>query len=120
MKKAIVYLAIATGAICAPALGFAQSNAPLTRADVRADLVQFEQAGYNTSAVGDASYPAGILAAEAKVAAQSASQGSPAVEDTSAYGGVVSGSTSSSRPARTATKSSCVGPVSFCTLYFGS
>jgi len=76
MSKMIAGLVLAVATLGAPVLGFAQSNAPLTRAEVRADLVRVEQAGYTT-------------------------------------GGTAS---------RTAmhTGANCVGPVSFCNVYFGS
>jgi hypothetical protein len=116
MKKALVCFALAAGALAAPALGFAQSNAPLTRAEVRADLVRVEQAGYSPSTSDDATYPADIQAAEAKVAAQNNAQ--PAE---SAYGGVTQSSHSSSgKPERMSVNADCVGPVSFCNLFFGS
>jgi hypothetical protein len=77
--------AVAVAAVLAvPAVSFAQSNAPLTRAEVRAQLVQFEKAG---PADTDASYPVQTLAAESKVAAQNGAS--------TGYGGVVSGSSAS-------------------------
>lgn len=116
MKNALVCFALAVGTLATPVLSFAQSNAPVTRAEVRADLVRLEQAGYNPSLSDDANYPADIQAAEAKVAAQTASQTTP-----SAYGGVAqNGHSSSGAPARISTGSTCVGPVSFCDIYFGS
>ncbi|KVP85975.1 hypothetical protein WJ95_00925 [Burkholderia ubonensis] len=69
MKK-IALLALMFG-IVSSASTFAQSaSAPLTRAQVRADLIRLERAGYNPSASDDANYPADIQAAEAKAAAQ--------------------------------------------------
>lgn len=114
MKKALACLALAAAALSAPVLSFAQSNGPVTRAEVRNDLVQVERAGYNPARSDDATYPADIQAAEAKVAAQSGDQ--PA---TQGYGGVPANSTSSGGPAHTAMQSTCVGPASFCTPYFG-
>jgi hypothetical protein len=114
MKKALACFALAAGALAAPVLSFAQSNVPLTRADVRADLVRVEQAGYNPSVNDDATYPADIQAAEAKVAAQDNAQ-------TTAYGGVAqNGQSAAGKPARMPMKSDCVGPVSFCNVFFGS
>ena len=53
----------------APVAAFAQQNQPLTRDDVRAQLVQIEKAGYNKSLRGkDPDYPADIQAAESRVA----------------------------------------------------
>jgi hypothetical protein len=116
MKKALICLALAAGTLAAPVLSFAQSNAPVTRAEVRADLVRVEQAGYNPAAGNDNNYPADIQAAEAKVAAQNAQQ-----QATQAYGGVAENGTSSSgAPMHTAKHSTCVGPVSFCNIYAGS
>ncbi|ACD20530.1 DUF4148 domain-containing protein [Paraburkholderia phytofirmans] len=114
MKKAIVCLALAAAALSAPVLSFAQSNGPVTRAEVRSNLVQVERAGYNPARSDDASYPADIQAAEAKVAAQSTYR-----QATQGYGGVPTNSTSSGSPMETAMQSTCVGPVSFCTPYFG-
>ena len=57
-------------ALVAPPTSFAQSNAPKTRAEVRADLVQLERAGYNPGANNEATYPAQIQAAEARVSEQ--------------------------------------------------
>ncbi|CAN7773911.1 DUF4148 domain-containing protein [Caballeronia sp. LjRoot31] len=56
--------------LAAPVAAVAQqSNAPVTRAQVRAELVQLEKAGYNP-AKRDNAYPADIQAAEARVAAR--------------------------------------------------
>ncbi|ASW02289.1 DUF4148 domain-containing protein [Paraburkholderia aromaticivorans] len=116
MKKAIVCLALAASALSAPMFAFAQSNAPVTRAEVRSDLVRIEQAGYNPAQRDDANYPADIQAAEAKVAAQTSQQ-----QATQGYGGVAhDGTSSSGAPAHMAMHSGCVGPASFCTPYFGS
>ena len=70
--KAIVRTLLLSCALAAPALSFAQSEqAPLTRAEVRADLIRLEQAGYQPGRGDDATYPRDIQAAEAKVAAAS-------------------------------------------------
>jgi hypothetical protein len=116
MKNALICFALAAGTLAAPVLSFAQSNAPLTRAEVRADLVRVEQAGYNPSVADDATYPADIQAAEARIAAQDGPQtGSPA------YGGVAqNGSSSSGASTRMSMNSNCVGPVSYCNVFFGS
>jgi hypothetical protein len=115
MKKVLICLALAAGTLAAPVLSFAQSNAPVTRAEVRADLVRVEQAGYNPALGNDNNYPADIQAAEAKIAAQSSPQ-----QATQAYGGVADNGTSSGAPMHTAMRSTCVGPVSFCNIYAGS
>ncbi|MGX6998813.1 DUF4148 domain-containing protein [Caballeronia sp. KNU42] len=116
MKKALVCLALAAGALSAPVLSFAQSNAPVTRAEVRADLVRVEQAGYQPGGGSDINYPADIQAAEAKIAAENGQQ-----QAMQAYGGVAENGTSSSgAPMHTASRSTCVGPYSFCNIYAGS
>lgn len=116
MKKALVCLALAASALSAPMLAFAQSNAPVTRAEVRGELASIEKAGYNPAERDDANYPSDIQAAEAKVVAQTGQQ-----QAAQGYGGVShNGSSSSGAPTYAATHSNCVGPVSFCTPYFGS
>lgn len=80
MNKLIGIAAVAL-AFAAPVASFAQSNQPLTRAEVREQIVQLEKAGYNPGAVNDAKYPADIQAAEARVAAQNGAA-------QSAFGGV--------------------------------
>ncbi|MGF6243602.1 MULTISPECIES: DUF4148 domain-containing protein [Paraburkholderia] len=79
MKSLIQAVAVAA-ALVVPVASFAQqSNAPVTRAQVRAELVQLEQAGYRPG-ISDPFYPANIQAAEARVSEQNSSA--------SAYGGV--------------------------------
>jgi hypothetical protein len=94
MKSLIQAAALATvvaTALAAPTAVFAQANQPVTRAQVRAELVQIEKAaGYNPSHGEDPNYPADIQAAEAKVAAQNAATG---------FGGVASGSSDAGHPA---------------------
>jgi hypothetical protein len=91
MKSLIQAVAIAA-ILAGPAAAFAQAadttQQPLTRAEVRSQLVQLEKAGYNPSRAGrDPYYPEDIQAAEARVAAQNGS--------TSGVGGAVSGSSGS-------------------------
>ena len=117
MKRILVCIALAAGALATPVLGFAQS-APgaLTRAEVRADLARVEHAGYNPSRADDADYPADIQAAEAKIAAEDVSQ-----RTNDAVGGVSpAGHSASGAPVNMAKHETCVGPVSFCTPFFGS
>jgi Domain of unknown function (DUF4148) len=68
MKTLISAVAIAA-ALVAPVASFAQSNQPVTRAQVRAELVQLEKAGYNPGS-DNFDYPANIQAAQARVDAQ--------------------------------------------------
>jgi hypothetical protein len=69
MKSLIQTVAIAA-VLAAPVASFAQSSQPVTRAQVRAELVQLEKAGYSPARGADPYYPADIQAAEARVAAQ--------------------------------------------------
>ena len=116
--KALTCLLIAAGALASPVISFAQSSAPLTRAEVRADLIHVEQAGYNPFAINDSHYPASIQAAEAKIAAQDNQH----MTNTSVGGTTMTGMSSSGshlhlpRPS----PSSCVGPVSYCSIFFGN
>ena len=72
-----------------PVISTAQSNAPVSRDQVRAELVELEHAGYHVGD-DDPHYPDAIQAAEARVAAQHA------ISD--AYGGIRSESSVSGAP----------------------
>ena len=74
--------------LAAPVASFAQTEQPLTRAEVKAQLKQVEQAGYNPARSSDADYPADIQAAEARVAAQ---QNGTAGADGTGYGTTATG-----------------------------
>lgn len=84
MNKFIGIAAVAL-AFAAPVASFAQSNQPVTRAQVREEIVQLEKAGYNPGVVNDTTYPADIQAAEARVAARNGTA-------QSAFGGAAEGS----------------------------
>lgn len=85
--KALICTTLAL-ALAAPAMSFAQTtDAPVTRAQVRADLIQLENAGYRPTSE-DTYYPADIQAAEARVHANDTAS--------SAYGGVGENGTSTS------------------------
>lgn len=84
MFRSVFPVVLVAAILSAPAITFAQqSNQPATRAQVRAELVELEKAGYNPARGEDPTYPADIQAAEAKVAAQRASA--------NAYGGSTGG-----------------------------
>ena len=68
--KSLIEAVVIAALITAPLAAFAQSNQPVTRAQVRAELVQLEKAGYNPATADAYNYPANIQAAEARVAAQ--------------------------------------------------
>jgi hypothetical protein len=95
MKLIQSLMVAAVAAIAAvPAVSFAQSSQPLSRAQVKAELVQLQKAGYNP-ALDYAQYPANIQAAEARVSAQNG-------DAASAYGPAATGTSSSGSRATTA------------------
>jgi hypothetical protein len=85
MKSLIQAVAVAA-ALVAPVASFAQSTAPVTRAQVRAEIVQLERVGYHVGDGDNANYPEAIQAAEARVSAQNGNSG---------YGGVAAGTSQS-------------------------
>ena len=105
--KSLIYSILAASAFSVPVMSFAQSDSPVTRAEVRADLKQLEQAGYTPASGDEPNYPGNIQAAEARVSASGVATG---------YGGAVSGSSASGggaavRPASAADMNK---------IYFGS
>jgi hypothetical protein len=88
--KSLIQAVIAASVLCAPIAVFAQSNAPVSRAQVRAELIQLEKAGYHVGDGDNAHYPEAIQAAEARVSAQNGA--------TTGYGGSANGTSSSGRP----------------------
>jgi hypothetical protein len=116
MKTLVSTLIIFT-ALTSPLVCFAQSNAPVTRAEVRADLVKVEKAGYDPSVANDIHYPEDIEAAEAKIAAQDNRKMA-----SDAVGGTTTGTSAAGARAHVAhyLPSSCVGPLSFCNIFFGN
>jgi hypothetical protein len=87
--KSVIQAVVIAAALAAPVAVFAQSNAPVTRAQVRAELIQLENAGYHPGDGDTTTYPAHIQAAEAKVAAQN---------DATGVGVVANGSSDTGRP----------------------
>lgn len=87
MKSLIKAVALVV-VLAAPVAAFAQSEQALTRAEVKSQLKQIEQAGYKPAAADDATYPADIQAAEARVDAENAT----AQADTMGYGTTATGS----------------------------
>jgi hypothetical protein len=87
--KTLICLTLAVSALASPALTFAQTpSGQLTRAQVHADLIRVEQAGYRPGG-GDNDYPVEIQAAEAKIAEQDG-----ALRAADAVGGVAQASSS--------------------------
>jgi len=86
--KPILTMFVAAAALSVSTLSFAQgSQVHVTRAQVMADLIQVENAGYQP-ARKQLNYPVGIQAAEAKIHAQQ--------PDDKSYGGVSGNGTSTS------------------------
>jgi opacity protein-like surface antigen len=86
IMKSLIQAVVIAAVLAAPAASFAQSSQPVTRAQVRAELVQFEKAGYQPGR-SDPQYPDDIQAVEARVNAQNGA----GQETHSGYGGEVSG-----------------------------
>jgi hypothetical protein len=90
--KALISAVVLAATIAAPVASFAQSNQqPLTRAEVRADLVRLEKAGYDPLSDRQ-TYPKNIQAAEARVQAQNVAQA-----DTTGYGVQTTGTSQAGR-----------------------
>jgi hypothetical protein len=101
--KSLVQSVVIAAALAAPVAVFAQSNAPVTRAQVKAELVQFEQAGGRTNVGADPFYPQDAQIAQARVNAENSNN--------QAVGGAQAGSSASGAPVQAAD-----GPQS---IYFG-
>ncbi|MGF6998338.1 DUF4148 domain-containing protein [Paraburkholderia sp. GAS32] len=96
-----LFAAVVAAVLSIPVVASAQqSNAGVTRAQVRADLVQLEKAGYDPARANGPHYPDGTQAATARLqAADRASQQAA----TSGYGGAVEGSSQSGHSDRIGT-----------------
>ena len=105
--KSLIQAVVVAAAIAAPVAVFAQSNAPVTRAQVKAELIQFEQAGGRTNFSNDPYYPADAQQAQARVDAQNGNN--------QGIGGVQSGSSAAGAPAHVQGQAQGVKP-----LYFGN
>lgn len=93
IMKSFACIIAAALVLASPLSSFAQStDQPVTRAQVKSELVQLENAGYRPS-MNDPYYPAKIQAAEARVQTSN-----PAA---TSYGGAADGTASSSAPAQT-------------------
>ena len=97
---------LAAAALFFPLAALAQTDSTLTRAQVRADLQQLEQVGYEPFKGEDPHYPTDIQAAEARVRAGNGA---------TSYGGAPSGATESG--ARVVTRPA--SPEEMKQLYFG-
>jgi type II secretory pathway pseudopilin PulG len=92
--RTLIQAAVIAAAAAVPALSFAQQQAPVTRAQVRNELIQLEQAGYNPSAGEDVNYPDDIQAAEARIHQGNAVAQTQGAADTG-YGPATSGTSQS-------------------------
>ena len=82
--KYLISAIIVSAVFAVPVASSAQSNQPVTRAQVRAELIQLEKAGYNPATANNYYYPTDIQAAEARMAAQNgATRYGPAVRGSS-------------------------------------
>ncbi|MDR5826214.1 DUF4148 domain-containing protein [Caballeronia sp. LZ043] len=64
--KSLVHTIVASLCLASPLAGFAQESHGLTRAQVRAEIAELREFGYNGSLGENPNYPADIQAAEAK------------------------------------------------------
>ncbi|PMS16122.1 hypothetical protein C0Z18_24300 [Trinickia dabaoshanensis] len=90
--KSLIQSVVIAAAFAAPVAAFAQSNAPVTRAQVKAELVQFAQAGGRVNFSNDPYYPADAQLAQARVNAQNSNN--------QGIGGVQAGSSASGASAK--------------------
>ncbi|MGF6726609.1 Ni/Co efflux regulator RcnB [Paraburkholderia sp. GAS41] len=67
--KSLIYAVAAVAVFAAPVVSFAQSNEPVTRAQVQAELSALEQVGYDPARGEDVHYPDDIQAALMRLAA---------------------------------------------------
>jgi hypothetical protein len=88
--KSLIKAVVIVASLAASATVFAQSSR-ITREQVRAELIELEQAGYHVGDGDQARYPEAVQAAHARVAARNGGA--------SGYGGSVAGSSQSGRPA---------------------
>ncbi|MEK6349399.1 MAG: DUF4148 domain-containing protein [Burkholderia sp.] len=94
--KTLIAAVAAAAVLSVPVVSFAQqSNGPLTRAEVKAQLVQLEKAGYQPG-TDRTDYPAGIQAAEARINPQQ----NYANADTSGYGSQPAAAAESGTPSK--------------------
>lgn len=103
MKSLISAVAFAA-VLATPVASFAQSNQPLTRAQVQQQLVDLAKVGYVPSRGNDPYYPADIQAAEARVAAQQGGTPQVAMTQTAAndVGGMADAKFQAGHPAAVA------------------
>ncbi|QCP49657.1 DUF4148 domain-containing protein [Trinickia violacea] len=112
MNKRLV-IALSMALVASAGIATSASAQEKTRAEVRQELIQAENNG--SRFVTDTSYP--------DVNPMFAQQVARTQQKASGAGSEMSGSSAAGKaaaPAAGKTESTCVGPNSFCTLYFGS
>ena len=102
MFKSIVPAIAIAAVLAAPGFAQAREDGPVTRAQVRAELVQLERAGYNPAS-DDITYPANIQSAQARVDAR---QGVAATS----FGGSSEGASASGHASRVSVLDRIVRP----------
>ncbi len=96
--KSLIATFAAAAVLAVPAVSFAQQNAPVTRAQVKADLVAVQKAGYKLGS-DRTNYPESIQAAEARLNPQQ----NVATADTTGYGAQPAAAQESGAPAKAKT-----------------
>jgi len=66
--KSAIFSVVATSLLAAPCIASAQTNCTLTRAQVKAELIALEEAGFSPVAQNDIFYPDNFQAALARSA----------------------------------------------------
>ena len=115
--KTLACIVLASCALASPVVSIAQSTAPVTRAQVRDELIRLAQAGYHAGDGDQTTYPAQIQAAEAKISAEDSQKAG-----NNDVGGTTNNGTSAAGSYQHLPKpspSSCVGPASYCNTFFG-
>lgn len=87
----------AVSALILPAISYAQygNDRPLTRAEVRQQLIDVENAGYNPATANDINYPADIQAAQRRIAQSQMANQNGNGANTSGYGAPANNATQS-------------------------
>jgi hypothetical protein len=88
--KTLVHTVCAVAVIAVPIASFAQSEGTLTHAQVQAEIVQLEQAGFNPANANTVDFPTNIQATDTTAPGQS-----------SGYGPATNGSSQMGHPAST-------------------
>lgn len=82
--KSLLYAACATAVLAAPIATFAQSNQPMTRAQVQDEIAQLEKAGFNPANANTEDFPTNF-------------QASTTAGQDSGYGPAITGSSQAGR-----------------------